>query len=124
MARIDNKKIREKIFNKYNGHCAYCGCELSIDKFTIDHIEPKFRGYTNDQLQKYNRNKGKCSVENFNPCCQSCNSSKSTFTLEKWRDEINKKFERCKRDNSNFRLLLRFGMIKYDPNFKFYFEKQ
>ena len=33
------KKIeRELIFNKYNGKCAYCGCELKKG-WHIDHIE-------------------------------------------------------------------------------------
>lgn len=22
------KKIREQVYKKYNGHCAYCGCKL------------------------------------------------------------------------------------------------
>ena len=32
------KKERELIFNKYNGKCAYCGCELKKG-WHIDHIE-------------------------------------------------------------------------------------
>ena len=23
-----SKRVREKVYQKYNGHCAYCGCEL------------------------------------------------------------------------------------------------
>lgn len=25
-----NKKLRQEIYDKYNGHCAYCGCEIEL----------------------------------------------------------------------------------------------
>lgn len=37
-----SKKTREQIFNKYNGRCAYCGCELT-NKWHVDHMEPVIR---------------------------------------------------------------------------------
>lgn len=123
MAKISNKKVRELIFNKYNGHCAYCGCKLTNKNYTIDHIEPKFRQYSNSELKAFNRERGKCEVENYNPCCASCNSSKSTFTIEKWREEIGKKYDRLIRDSSGFRLLIRFNLIKKHNDVIFYFEK-
>ena len=27
-----NKIIRELVYNKYNGRCAYCGCKIDIDQ--------------------------------------------------------------------------------------------
>jgi len=30
---------RQKVYDKFNGRCAYCGCELKAG-FHIDHIEP------------------------------------------------------------------------------------
>lgn len=118
-----NKDIRLIVYEKYDGHCAYCGCILDLNKFTIDHIEPKFRNYSDRELERYGRERGEDDVDNFNPSCKSCNSSKSTFTVEKWRKEINLKFERCKKYNYAFRLLFRFGMIKYNHDCVFYFEK-
>ena len=32
------KKEREEVYIKYNGHCAYCGCELDIKNMQIDHV--------------------------------------------------------------------------------------
>jgi hypothetical protein len=123
MDKLDNKKIRELVFNKYSGHCAYCGCIIDSKTFTIDHIEPKFRGYSNDELIKLKRERGFCKTENYNPCCLSCNCSKSTMTLEKWRSEISKKYDRLLRDNSTFKLLNRFGLcIRNDYKITFYFE--
>lgn len=124
MAKIYNKDLRKKIFNKYNGHCAYCGCQLSINKnFTIDHIEPVFRKYSTSELDRYNIKRGTDSIDNYNPCCKSCNSSKSTFTLEKWREEIGKKYSRLLRYSSGFRLLVRFNLVKKHNDVIFYFEK-
>jgi 5-methylcytosine-specific restriction endonuclease McrA len=123
MANISDKNIRGIIFSKYKGKCAYCGCSLNLSNFTVDHIEPKFRNYTDKELERYNRKRGKCKIENYNPCCKSCNSSKSTFTIEKWREEINKKYDRLLRDSSSFRLLNRFNLIKKQNEVIFYFEK-
>lgn len=110
-------KTRVLIYQKYNGHCAYCGVQLE-GRFTVDHIEPLKRGYNK------NIHSGLESFENYNPCCQSCNSSKSDFTLEQWRQEIYKKFDRVKRESSNFRLLIRMGIVPSSPNdFLFHFEK-
>jgi 5-methylcytosine-specific restriction endonuclease McrA len=124
MGIIDNKFKRLEILNKYNGRCAYCGKKLTIETLSIDHIEPRFRKTTDEQLKWYNRERGENKMENYNPCCKSCNSSKSTFTIEKFREEISKKQQRLLRDNSTYRLLLRFGLVKQMPNnVVFYFER-
>jgi 5-methylcytosine-specific restriction endonuclease McrA len=44
-----SKKIRQKIFEKYDGRCAYTGKPLD-DKWQVDHIEPVFY-YTMFRLQ-------------------------------------------------------------------------
>jgi 5-methylcytosine-specific restriction endonuclease McrA len=36
------KQIREQIFNKYSGKCAYCGTGLEKG-WHVDHIEPVVR---------------------------------------------------------------------------------
>ena len=89
----------------------------------IDHIEPKYRGWNNQELIKYNKVKGKDSINNYNPSCISCNCSKSTFSIEDWRKQLNKKINCLRRDVSNFRILERFGIITVNEfNIKFYFE--
>ena len=118
-----SNKLRKDVFLKFDGLCAYCGCELINGKFTIDHIIPKYKGIRTEDLNSMNITRGTSSIDNLNPCCGSCNSSKSTFTIEKWRREISLKFERSIKESSNLRLLVRMGMIQYNPDFKFYFEK-
>ena len=39
-----NKKDRQKIFDKFNGHCAYCGCELHKG-WHVDELLPCKRNY-------------------------------------------------------------------------------
>ena len=113
---LSDKRTRELVFNKYNGKCAYCGEKLK-QPFCIDHIIPLRRGtndYDRENLHKLN---------NLNPACQSCNTSKSDFKLEVWRNELELKIMRIERDNSTFRLLKRFGMIGIKKTkVVFYFE--
>ena len=117
MAKIDNKVVRKIIFNKFGGKCAYCGVELE-DRFTIDHIVPKRRHDKNHPC------KGKDLIENYNPSCQSCNSSKSCFTLNQWRGHLEKQHDRCIRDSATFRSLLRFGqVVRIKNKVTFYFEE-
>lgn len=114
--QVNNKATRSLIFEKYNGHCAYCGSKLIDSNFTIDHIEPKYRH--NNGLS------GPHKIENYNPCCVSCNCSKTNLTLEKWRSEIYEKFNRLNSDHSTYKLLLRMKLItEHRKNIKFYFEK-
>ena len=33
MAAKLNKKLRQEIYNKYDGHCAYCGCDMIDESY-------------------------------------------------------------------------------------------
>jgi len=57
--KIDKKAWLEKL-DSFGGKCAECG---SSEKITIDHIVPVVLGGTN-------------AIENLQPLCSSCNSSK------------------------------------------------
>lgn len=115
---ISDKVIRQQILEKYNGKCSYCACELNIKTLQIDHIVPFRRKMTNCI-------KGEHSIDNFNPSCKSCNSSKSSMDLDKWKSEIQKKLDRLHRDSSTYRLAIRFGLVteNRDKTFSFYYEK-
>lgn len=118
MDRIDDKRIRDKVKRKYKGRCAYCGCKLN-KSFTIDHIEPKLRN-----MYYSNREPGADVIDNYNPCCYPCNSSKGAMSLEKWRQNIKHKIIQLNRDSSTYRTAKRFGLVKETGNeVVFYFEK-
>ena len=102
---------RKKIYEKYNGHCAYCGCEITKNEMQIDHINSKYRGGTDD-------------IENLNPSCRACNFYKGVMTIEAFRNELNRLIERLNERVFIYRLARKFGLITETNNgVIFYFEK-
>jgi predicted transcriptional regulator len=69
------KTKRKAVFHKTKGRCAFCGCMLSIDNFTIDHIRPTSKG-------------GKTKFKNLLPACKKCNQEKGALTLDRYRQEL------------------------------------
>lgn len=103
---------RIKLFEKYNGFCAYCGVKLNPKKFDIDHIKPKYLG-------------GRNTIENLNPSCRRCNSWKKTFSIEEFRQEIMAQPERILKAFAGARLAVDYGIIEIKAiniKPKFYFE--
>ena len=106
------KKIdRKKVFDKYNGHCAYCGCELTLKSMQVDHITSKRNGGTDD-------------ISNLNPSCRLCNHYKSAEGLIAWRDWLLAGVIERLMKVYIFRVALAFGMIEIKGwDKRFYFEK-
>ncbi|WP_075823973.1 HNH endonuclease [Clostridium perfringens] len=105
------KKVREEVYKMYNGHCAYCGCELEYKDMQVDHVE---------SLYWYN---GANDISNYKPTCRMCNFYKSTFTLEEFRKELLKIRERLEKVFV-YRLSRKYGLIEeIDKKIKFYFEE-
>ena len=120
-----NIKINDRIAAhlKYGGRCAYCGIDIAYEKMQVDHIVPIYRGYSNEELSAMGIVRGKNHISNYNPSCRSCNSSKSTYRLESWRIAIRNKINILTRDNSGFRMMLRYNVIKVsNKDIQFYYE--
>ncbi len=62
--------IKEKVYLKCGGKCAYCGSPLG-KKWTVDKINPKIDDSNN--------------FINLNPSCQGCKLSKRNFDLRTFR---------------------------------------
>lgn len=111
------KNKREIVYGKYNGHCAYCGCELRIEDMQIDHINPKYRSII----------KGKAiddSLDNLNPSCRQCNFYKGANDIEEYRERIKTQLQRTCVEHFQARLAMKYGIITHKEwNGKFYFEK-
>ena len=120
MSKEISKSKRAIVYHKFNGRCAYCGEKIPVNKFHVDHIKPKFRGYTPPFTEK-----GTNHIDNLNPSCPSCNIAKSTFTVEQFREQIKLKIDRMRRDSTNFRMLERYKLIKCmdKKEVVFHFEK-
>ena len=109
--------LRERVYLKYHGHCAYCGCKITPDTFQVDHIVPRAR------YAKIHPNGNVNAFTNLNPSCRSCNKYKDVYLLDELRHEIGQQIERLRR-LSTFNLAERYGLIHCTPKkVKFYFEK-
>lgn len=118
-----SKQQREIVFQKFNGKCAYCGCELQKG-FHIDHIQPAFHNWSDEDVKLHlKKDRGLDVIENYNPACPRCNRWKSTWNTEQFRNEISKQIERLKRDSPQFRMAIDYGLIQETKiEVKFYFE--
>jgi 5-methylcytosine-specific restriction endonuclease McrA len=127
---MTQKEKRELIFNKYNGHCAYCGCEIKLKDMQVDHIIPKrnYRTHVGNKwkvpeflnhltLQDENH------LDNLMPTCRVCNKWKSAHYLELFRVELFEQIKRLNNYSSNYRIAKRYGLVKEDIKpIVFYFE--
>lgn len=105
------KSIREKVYQKYGGHCAYCGAEIEYNDMQIDHLH---------SVRNYGENN---DFENLMPSCRQCNHYKSTLSLDRFRREVGKIGGRL---NSVYiyRLAKAYGLVFENPKeIKFYFEE-
>lgn len=119
------KNKRSKLYAKYDGKCAYCGCDLP-PKWHADHIEPIYRGMKFYDKEKHEIVSGSRldldKIENLNPACPSCNNYKHTLSLEEFRFQLSRQVERCM-NNCNFKLALRYNQITiHQSPIIFYFE--
>lgn len=111
------KKIRDEIKAKYDGHCGYCGGKP--EKLQIDHIMPLNR---TNYLAK--RGIGINDTSNLMPACAKCNNYKLTYSLEEFRQMLQRQIELCRQNSVNFRNAERFGMVQIlKTSVVFYFEE-
>ena len=108
---------RQTVYDKFNGRCSYCGCELKAG-FHIDHIEPIRRNSDGSCLNPQNE-----SLENMNPSCPSCNIMKHSMTLEQFRESIKNFVTNLNKYNNQYKFAKKYGLVtENDIEVKFYFE--
>ena len=86
-----SKKVRDAVYRKYDGHCAYCGKKIDYNDMQVDHLIPvqreRFGKYTEEQIECF---------ENYMPSCRRCNHAKRSYSLENFRkflEEIPRKLK-------------------------------
>ncbi|WP_206460405.1 HNH endonuclease [Anaerovorax sp. IOR16] len=113
-----NKKDRLLVYEKYGGHCAYCGKEIAYEDMQVDHIRPQ-REYMEALIEGKNLD----DLDNLNPSCRRCNHYKRSLDLEGFRDYIKTLHERIAKDYIT-KVGLDFGIVKLIPfDGVFYFER-
>jgi len=76
-----NKELRDKIYNKYNGKCAYSGTPLEPD-WWVEHIDPLRRSWYNGGKPIFPEND---NIENMIPVQKIINHYKHSLNLEEFR---------------------------------------
>lgn len=113
-----SKKVREEVFNKFDGHCAYCGKELTPKNWQLDHLIPvqreQFGRHTVDQIECF---------DNYVPSCRSCNHYKRAHSLEVFRRYIEEIPKKLQRDSYIYRIGKDYGLVAdHCGKVEFYFE--
>ena len=105
------KKVRQDVYDKYDGHCAYCGKPIEYKDMQVDHLVSVYaHGGTDD-------------IDNLMPSCRACNYYKSTYPLEDFRKLLSTVVERLDRDFT-YRIAKSYGIITENDNpIVFYFER-
>lgn len=123
-----NKKLRFKVFSKYDGRCAYCGCLLP-DKWHIDHLEPIKRTHVWDKVSQSWRVSG-CDhpeldcFDNMMPSCPSCNINKHNDSVETFRNNIKGYLKSLNERMVQYQMVRRYNLVR-ETNYDviFYFER-
>ena len=76
---IYTPRERKMIYNKAEGRCQLCGCKITYDEMTLDHIIPFAMG-------------GEDSLENLQATCEPCSSHKNALLPEAYFDKVNRTF--------------------------------
>lgn len=121
MSVIKNKRIA--VYDKYSGHCAYCGQKIEYKDMQVDHFIPKemesaviagnFPGLDNID-----------DIKNLMPACRTCNHYKRAHDLETFRRYI-EEIPRKLGINYIYKVGVLYGnVIENEKTIQFYFEKQ
>lgn len=132
------KKQRALVYQMFDGHCAYCGCELPEKRWHADHVEPIMRetkyvrasrGTNGEYIPGKFVQTGKCErpenerLDNYYPACTRCNIEKSCSTVEDFRRGLERKIQSLRNNSAAFRHAERYGLVEVmREKVVFYFE--
>jgi hypothetical protein len=133
-----NKADRQRVYDKYCGKCAYCGCDLEKG-WHVDELLPVVRGYSYDKDEYGKRLKDKNGrdrktptmeyperkhIDNQMPACASCNITKSSLSLENFRSLVAGFINSLNSYNNIYRMAKRYNLLQETGGaVRFYFEK-
>ena len=70
-----SQSLRRRMFEKDGGICRYCGVDLDVHNFDVEHLTPVCRGGSDEE-------------SNLGISCKRCNSAKGTMTETEFREFI------------------------------------
>lgn len=121
------KKQREILFQKYDGKCTYCGCEL-VKGWHVDHVEPILRNRYWDNDKRRWITDG-CHhphldvIDNMTPSCASCNINKHDMDIEQFRSLITGFVRSLNLRSVQYKFAKKYGLVEEtEKKVVFYFE--
>ena len=70
---------RAAVYEKYDGHCAYCGRKIEYKDMQVDHMIPQVTFYEKVEIGDVN------DMSNLMPACRQCNHYKRANSIEIFR---------------------------------------
>ena len=111
------QSTRKIVYQKYNGRCAYCGCELEYKDMQVDHIVPVYH------ITPINWSELGNEIYNLMPACRMCNFYKSTYSIDEFRERLQTLTDRLEKIFI-YRLAKKYGIVEERKKpIQFYFEK-
>ena len=109
-----SKSVRQSVYEKYGGRCAYCGRKIEYNDMQVDHFVAK---------RVWNES-GSDDFSNLMPACRMCNHYKRANSLETFRRYI-QEIPRKLRQNYIYKVGVAYGnVIENEKPIKFYFEME
>lgn len=99
-----NQSVRQQVYEKYNGHCAYCGCRIDYKDMQVDHLHSVW----NSTLDGKSTDE---TIDNYMPSCRMCNFYKGGGSLDTFRNRIVSEMMPNLKQNFGYRLALKYGLI-------------
>ena len=114
-----SKSVRERVYNKFEGRCAYCGKPIEYKQMQVDHYYPQCKA-------KFYARRCKIDVhaeDNLMPTCRRCNHYKRAATPKQFKELMKTLHERLEAIYI-LKVAVDFGMATIQPfDGLFYFEK-
>jgi len=120
--------MRELVYGKYGGRCAYCGCELTLKEMQVDHanitIGSAYYGTHTEPARQAMADGTIDDIDNLMPSCRQCNFYKGMHDIEGFRKSLKDVLSATCRKSFQVRLAMKYDILTFTPwDGKFYFEK-
>ncbi len=113
------KSVREKVYNRFGGCCAYCGKAIAYKEMQVDHYYPQCKARWYARRFKIDVH----AEDNLMPACRRCNHYKRAATPNQFRQLMQTLHERLEAIYI-LKVAVDFGMATVKPfDGLFYFEK-
>lgn len=113
------KALREIVYQKYGGRCAYCGRTIAYKDMQVDHFIPKA-----DEIYNHKSPDAINDTNNLMPSCRTCNHYKRAYSLEDFRELIEQIPVKLGKREYIYKVGMAYGFYDDQPRkVRFFFEE-